>query len=332
MFRKYILVGDTTLVGGTVLPFTCYPSDTISGHQKALIGSHVFCAACHTVGFIAKAGGPYRSTLCGAEHALEGDVVHCQCPVPSPLVSSKQNFASCDDRSGTSGYFDASCMHRDWYCPDTKALTSSKRTVDNFVTQPSVTEVEGRICPEMSDEKFCEMMLGLRDRAIKVIQRRENLLMTWGAPERKRVKIWFGIDDAEIKKFLQAGLTKVISALTAMTARNFVKYTPDFGLSQGCTPSSPENQIAAVCRTDLTARTIGFTRLFCAIEAISPAKDSKISILIHEVTHFEDMFATYDHKYGFHASKLLSANDTILTRTNADSYAGYICEGMIFPD
>ena len=332
MYRKYILVGDTTAAGGTVLPFTCHPSDSINGLQKALIGSHVFCTACNTVGWISKAGGPYRSTLCGAEHALEGDVVHCQCPVPSPLISSKQNFAQCDDRSGTGGYFDASCMHRDWYCPDEKALTSSKRMVDDFVTQPSVAEVEGRICPEMSDEKFCEMMLGLRDRAIKVIQRRENLLKTWEDSEKERVKVWFGIDDEEMRKFLQAGLAKVISALAAMTKKNFVRYTPDFGESLGCTPSSPVNQTAAVCRTDIKTRTIGFTRLFCVVAPISPGKDSKISTLIHEVTHFEDILDTYDHRYGFELSKKFSKSELHMVKSNADSYAGYICDGMIFPD
>lgn len=332
MYRKFIVVGDATGTGGTVLPFTCHPLDSINGHQKAFIGSRVFCTACNSVGWIAKAGGPFRPRLCDAELALEGDVVDCQCAVSAPLVSSKQSLCLCDDRNGIQGYFDATCMQEDWYCPDAKALTSSKRVVDDFVKQPSMVELEGRICPEMSDEKFFEMMLGIRDRAIKVIQRRENVLMIWHATEKERVKEWFGIDDDETRNFLRAGLGRVIAALGLMTPSNFVRYTPDFGESLGCTPSSPENQVAAVCRTDIKTRTIAFTRLFCSMDDISAGRDSKISTLIHEVTHFDDILGTNDDKYGLYLSRRLAKSSAAASKTNADNYAGYICEGMIFPD
>lgn len=315
-----------------VLPFTCHPEVSINGQQKALIGGRVFCAACNTVGWIAKAGGPYRTTICGAETALEGDVVDCQCPISPALVSSKQNLSWCDDRSGIDGCFDATRMQGDWYCPNPKALTSSKRLVDAFVTQPSPAELDNRICPQMTDEQFFEMMLSLRDRAIKVIQRREKMLVAWVDSEKERVKEWFGANDEETRAFLQTGLAKVISALAAMTGKNFIRYTPEFGESLGCTPSSPTNQIAAVCRTDIKNRTIAFTRLFCVVENISPGKDSKISTLIHEVTHFDDIFATYDHIYGFSSSRRVAGLGSTDVKTNADSYAGYICEGMIFPD
>lgn len=315
-----------------VLPFTCHPEVSINGQQKALIGGRVFCAACNTVGWIAKAGGPYRTTLCGAETALEGDVVDCQCPISPALVSSKQDFVWCDDRSGIDGCFDATRMQGDWYSPNPKALTSSKRIVEEFVTQPSAVELEGRICPQMTDEKFFEMVLGLRDRAIKVIQRRERLLTEWSATEKERVKDWFGVADEETRALLRTGLAKLIAALAVMTSKNFVRYTPDFGEQLGCIPSSPEDQVAAVCRTDVQTRTIAFTRRFCGISEISPNKDSKISILIHEVTHFDDIFGTHDHKYGLHVSRILATKDAVKTKTNADSYAGYICDGMIFPD
>lgn len=176
------------------------------------------------------------------------------------------------------------------------------------------------------------MVLGLRDRAIKVIQRRERLLTEWSATEKQRVKDWFGVADEETRAFLRTGLAKLIAALAVMTGKNFVRYTPDFGEQQGCIPSSPEDQVAAVCRTDVQTRTIAFTRRFCGISEISPNKDSKISILIHEVTHFDDIFGTYDHKYGLHVSRMLATTDAVKTKTNADSYAGYICDGMIFPD
>jgi hypothetical protein len=223
-------------------------------------------------------------------------------------------------------------MPGSWYCPNPTALTSSKRIVDSYVIQPSPVEIEGRICPQMSDEKFFEMMLSLRDRAIKVVQRRLNALAAWNASESERVKEWFGINDYETKLFLHAGLTKLIKTLTTLTAENFVKYDLDFGEKLGCAPSSPENQVAAVCRTEIKNHIIGFTRLFCGISDISPWRDSKISILIHEISHFEDVIGTYDHIYGLPASKMHARMDIAKPRLNADSYSGYICEGMALPD
>lgn len=161
MYRKFIMVGDATGSGGTVLPFTCHPLDSINGHQKAFIGSRVFCTACNSVGWIAKAGGPFRPRLCDAELALEGDVVDCQCAVSAPLVSSKQSLC---------------------FCP------------------------------------------------------------------------------------------------------------------------------------------------------ISPGKDSKISTLIHEVTHYVDILDTHDHFYGFGLSKKSSGSNVAMVKANADNYSSYICNEMMFPD
>ena len=128
MYRNIIVVGDEPVCGGTVLSYESYPVSTIDGHRVALVGGRVFCEACKTIGFIAKAGGPYRPTLCGAEQVLEGDVVVCKCPVPPPLVSKNQSRARCDDRGGVEGIFDASVMGSNWYCPNPQALTSSKET------------------------------------------------------------------------------------------------------------------------------------------------------------------------------------------------------------
>jgi uncharacterized Zn-binding protein involved in type VI secretion len=151
MDRKYIVVGDAPACGGSVLSFTCRPSDTINGHQKALVGGRVFCAACDSIGFIAKAGGPYRPRLCDAELALEGDVVECRCPVPPVLVSTLQNFASCDDRGGIQGRFDSSCTIQNWYSPDPEALTSSKRVVAGFVKNDENQNVGDRFCPDQTN-------------------------------------------------------------------------------------------------------------------------------------------------------------------------------------
>ena len=100
MLRKAILVGDPPFSGGAVLPNAS--RSTINGVSRAMIGGKVWCASCKTEGFIAKAGGPYRSTYCGEEEALEGDLVICRCPVPPKLqavaVSSRLPMVLIDDR------------------------------------------------------------------------------------------------------------------------------------------------------------------------------------------------------------------------------------------
>jgi uncharacterized Zn-binding protein involved in type VI secretion len=87
MNRKAVLVGDPLSSGGQVLPGTL-TQITVKGTPLATIGSEAECAACQSVGLIAKAGGPYRPTMHGHEMALENDIVLCKCPVPPRLIAS----------------------------------------------------------------------------------------------------------------------------------------------------------------------------------------------------------------------------------------------------
>lgn len=105
MERNVVLVGDPPSTGGAVLPNDCrsYVNDV----AKALMGGKVWCAACQSEGFIAKAGGPYRPNFCGVEEVLDGDLVICKCPVPPKLhalaVSSRPPQVYVDDRVETLG-------------------------------------------------------------------------------------------------------------------------------------------------------------------------------------------------------------------------------------
>ncbi|MCZ2499285.1 hypothetical protein GN316_21215 [Xylophilus sp. Kf1] len=170
--RRIIVVGDSPACGGEVLPFKAHPPSSIMDRRIALIGGRVFCAGCNTVGHIAKAGGPYRMGYCDAEQALEGDVVVCACPIPQPLVSSKQRIASCEDRSGVAGVFSAAAMGVGWYCPNPQALTSSKKVLNNFVTYPVVPDDLDTICPNITDQQFCQRLLVVRDRACRLVRKR----------------------------------------------------------------------------------------------------------------------------------------------------------------
>jgi hypothetical protein len=97
MERKILVVGDPPASGGRVLPYDG-PMLDLHGHQVALIGGRAYCAGCNSVGIIAKAGGPRRPQFI-SEAALEGDVVVCHCPVPQPVLSTLQHWATCDDEA-----------------------------------------------------------------------------------------------------------------------------------------------------------------------------------------------------------------------------------------
>lgn len=332
MQRRIIVVGDSPACGGAVLPYECHPVSTIMGHRVALMGGRVLCAACHGVGHIAKAGGAYRPTLCDAEKVLEGDVVICGCPVPQPLVSSQQSMSTSEDRSGVEGIFSAASMGADWYCPNPQALISSKKVVDGFVTYPGVKDTAGNICPNMTDDAFFELMLDLRDRAVKLIEKRVLELSIWNVSAKHRVRQWFGKQDDEIRTFLQSGLKKGILVLKGLDRKNFIKYTDDFGSALGCSPGGPPNQAAAVCKTNVATHTIAVTDIFCVLRPTSGSADSKMSVLVHEMSHFIDVFATEDLVYYMGESLKLAEANVEAPRRNADSFAGYIVWDMAHPD
>ncbi|MCZ2499286.1 hypothetical protein GN316_21220 [Xylophilus sp. Kf1] len=144
--------------------------------------------------------------------------------------------------------------------------------------------------------------------------------------------MWFGRIDEEIRRHLLGGFLRCVEALDNLSCANFVKYTDDFGLSLGCTPATLPGQAAAVCRTDIKNRTIAFTREFCKLEEISGGRDSRVSVLIHEVTHFADVFGTGDPYYFFYRAKRAAVSDPEGVRNNADSYAGYVVWETSFLD
>ena len=53
-------------------------------------------------------------------------------------------------------------------------------------------------------------------------------------------------------------------------------------------------------------------------------KDSMVSTLIHEASHFKDTFGTRDHIYYMSKSLQFAKTNPELTLDNADSIAGYV--------
>ena len=323
MNRFLIVVGDAPACGGAVLPYEGTPISTILEHRIALVGGRVFCVVCQSVGLIAKAGGPYRVTFCGAEQALEGDVVVCRCPVPSPLVASRQRFSTCDDRGGVAGDFVPESLGAGWYRADPQALTASKKAVDGLVQNLPEADGTKTICPGMSDADFFAVQMNNRNRAVNLIRRKIRQLTTWNAEAKTDLETWFGCNDDETRRLLLAGLTKTVEVLKGLTGANFARYSDEFEGRIECIKDSSPGVVAGVCKTDIKNRVIGIAHAFCSLRLDSGRGDSQVGTLIHEVSHFQDVFDSYDLHNGFESS-MKSAKKLVVRKYNADSITGYV--------
>jgi len=326
MMRKVIVVGDPPAPGGAVLPYGGQMSD-VFGHRLALIGGRAYCEGCNSVGIIAKAGGPRRGCFHGAEMALEGDVVVCHCPAPPPLVSRLRYAPVYDDEmAGAVDEFEASFAGLPgWFSGDAAAVAASKKLVDGMVEHPPQAEQMEKICPNMTNKEFATKVMGLRDLAVDLVERRVKDLRVWGKAERERAAKWFGQNDEDLRRYLDVGLRSCIRVLKGLTEANFVRYSEDLMRSLGCVPSGNGDRLAAeVCKPDLETRTIGIGLAFCELPDISYRIDSKLATIIHEVTHFNDVFSSNDAVYQMGQSLNLLASKPSAARVNADSIVGYV--------
>ena len=89
---------------------------------------------------------------------------------------------------------------------------------------------------------------------------------------------------------------------------------------------------AGVCKPDSKSRTIAIAELFCYLRKTSSEKDSQLSTLIHEVTHFTDCFDSLDTAGGFTLSLPLARVDGGVALKNADNLAGYVAWRELYED
>jgi peptidyl-Lys metalloendopeptidase len=182
------------------------------------------------------------------------------------------------------------------------------------------------ICPNMTDAEFRTMVLKNRDRAVTHVEARLSDLRRWSAIDQARVALWFGSSDGGARERLLNGLTAISRVLGELAPKNFVRYSDEMVKHLGCTPNMKNGSgvVADVCGPDTATHTICIHVDFCSMREFSWDKDSMVSTLIHEASHFKDTFGTQDHIY--HMSKALQFAKTNpeLTLDNADSIAGYV--------
>lgn len=337
MMRRSLVVGDMPVGGGEVLPYEGHEF-RIMGRRAALVGDRAYCKACNSIGLIQMAGGTRRVRVRGVAIALEGDVVHCQCPTPPPIQSvfKAENWAE-DGLHLTlpdSGpRLMTETLLTSALAPSASPLASSKTVADEgFTFADEHAEQTEKICPLMTNREFADLMKELGELALRLIDRRLRELEKWGRPERERVVEWFGHSDDELRQYLRSGLEACARVLRSLSAKNFVRYSPELMTHVGCLPSGNSNIAAEVCSPDTSTHTIGIGLKFCELADISAEKDSQLSTLIHEVTHFHDTFSSTDDVYTFFSAKRLAKTDRVKARRNGDNIAGYVVQGVIYGD
>jgi uncharacterized Zn-binding protein involved in type VI secretion len=345
MNRKYLVVGDAPAPGGAVLPYGG-PECLVMGRRAALIGGRAYCEGCNSIGLIAKAGGDYRPGFYGSQIALAGDVVVCQCPHPQPILSSPGSNSRCDDRNTLIAEME---LTPEFLVPGRLivnpegVMAAQKRVAEDFQHAPEHEPTLETICPNMTNKEFADLVLKLRDTAVSLASERLLELSRWDEPAKRLVGIWFGECNEEVRRHLERGTRACQRVLNELTSKNFIRYSEGLNKNLGCTFGSNADgaTAAAVCKPDLVTHTISFGQKFCSLPDdmlifdtnVRRHGDSRLLTLVHEVTHFDDVFGSFDTWPGTTISFLNAAKPDKRSAAlkNADTLAAYILGIKIKP-
>lgn len=207
---------------------------------------------------------------------------------------------------------------------------AANKEISVFDSSPeAVSEGLGDIRKLWADEKIIKYILSLRDQAVYFSHQRIDELARWDVAAQERTKRWFNSADDKLRDFLINGITKTISVLNELRGSSFLSQTKENAELTGCRLRD-DAAAAAVCPIDTVEHRIllglGFFELRETTKIYGSDfmrdGDSQLSTIIHEVTHFKDVFGSLDTYYGIGNSLRNSHQSDI--KLNADSLAGYI--------
>ncbi|MEM5383208.1 M35 family metallo-endopeptidase [Paraburkholderia phymatum] len=147
---------------------------------------------------------------------------------------------------------------------------------------------------------------------------------------------WFNRGDEVTRQYLLIGFSGHLAALQSLAPTSLVRSDPKLDRMLGCTPNlkNIEREAAHVCGPNTERRLISIGMKFCSgLRDQNMYADSRLSTLIHEVTHFVDTFASSDSRYGIDPTAAeWSRNNPEQALHNADTLAGYVLYGEpLFP-
>lgn len=262
--------------------------------------------------------------------------------MPQPLIAKFQgteDFAIYEDMGGAIDIpFKLEMLTLAWLGGNEgeKAL-AARKIVDEggFQHAPEHEPTLEAICPNITNKEFSSQILRLRDEAILLARERLAELDRWDKRSQARVLDWFGQANQDVRAYRQKGIIACVAVLKGLAPANFFRYAEGHAKHLGCTfPSNADDgTVAAVCKPDIANRTIAIAPRFCQLPENHVRfgtkdilfKDTKLSTLVHEVTHFNDTFGSSDDWYGMKNSHnaVKGASPKALLK-NADSLASYI--------
>ena len=156
-----------------------------------------------------------------------------------------------------------------------------------------------------------------------LLEQRLAELERWNVEDQARFKKWFGKADEKTRKEMISRMKKMQKLLKDYDRDNFVGWTPskadnDYDFYAQVTPSDPKS--------------VELSNLYGTAGKDGP--NSRAGVLAHEMSHFDKVAGTKDHKdtdgktvYGQRRSKALAKRDPDKAVTNADNFE-YWVEGQ----
>ena len=209
----------------------------------------------------------------------------------------------------------------EWQTVHDTAVTNT-----NPYSNVNVTLDPTPICSNMSNREFRDLIVRSREEAIGLIQTRIAALARWDATEQARAKKWLGRSDATTRGILQAGLLRLPQVMKDLKPENIIRWDQQKQRTITCT-IFPDNSStdAAVCKPDTAKRIIAIYPHFCTSPRSQLWHGCQVLTLIHECTHFTDVFDSNDEMYGVSVGLSFWAQDNPdKAIRNADSLACYV--------
>ncbi|WP_175769071.1 M35 family metallo-endopeptidase [Burkholderia cenocepacia] len=187
------------------------------------------------------------------------------------------------------------------------------------------------ICPNMTNREFRMMATRLLKWSTILVERRITDLKRYDKATKDRMIYWFNRCDENTRQYLINGFSRHLSVLKTLTPHHFVRSDPNLDRMLGCVPnmSDIENEAAHVCGPNTERKLVSIAMKFCTgLRDQNMFGDSRLSTLIHEVTHFTDTFGSTDPRYGIDptAAAWARANPDQALR-NADTLTGFVIYG-----
>ncbi|WP_071766563.1 M35 family metallo-endopeptidase [Burkholderia ubonensis] len=192
------------------------------------------------------------------------------------------------------------------------------------------------ICPNMTNREFRVMAARLIKWAIILVERRIADLNRYDKKTKERMIYWFNRSDERTRQYLLDGFVRHLSVLKSLSPHNLVRSDLELDRMLGCVPNmeSRDAEAAHVCGPNTERRLISISMKFCTgLRDQNMYGDSRLSTLIHEITHFVDTFGSGDPRYGLDptAAMWARANPDQALR-NADTLTGFVMYGEdLFP-